>query len=182
MKAQFWSLDLVFAMVIFGFAVSILAYTWFNISAQLSSAYSGAAPIMQLQAQTLAQDLMSPGAPANWQSIVNTGSSQSWGNVSIGIVSSTGSSAISPAKLNALYLMSVTDYQALKLPLGLGFDYFITVATVPSSTSAVTTVIGRDPNANGALTVYTQRISAALNGAPVVVTVEVWTGSTFATG
>lgn len=180
-KAQFWSFDLVFAIVIFGFAVTILAYTWFNIDSQLASAYSGSAEIMQMQTQGLSQSLMAAGTPSDWQVTTNTLDSQAWGNMSIGIASSPGGS-ISGAKLAALSEMASSNYQATKLPLGIGFDYFISIANVPDSVNTVDVSIGMDPNAHGAISVYAQKIPATYGGIPVIVKVELWSNTGFAVG
>ena len=39
MKMQFWSFDVIFAIVIFSVAITILAFTWYDINNQLSLAY-----------------------------------------------------------------------------------------------------------------------------------------------
>ncbi|MCL5093008.1 MAG: hypothetical protein M1128_00895, partial [Candidatus Marsarchaeota archaeon] len=56
-KAQFWSFDVIFAIVIFTISLTILAYTWFNINNELALAYGNGGTIMELQAQTLAHTL-----------------------------------------------------------------------------------------------------------------------------
>lgn len=178
-RAQFWSIDLVFAVVIFGFVVTILAYTWFNMSSQLASSYGGATAILRVQGQTLSQQFMSPGSPGNWQSTVNTLSTGTWGNVSIGIGNPIGVGGISSNKLYTFVSMANSNYQATKQPLGVAFDYFIKIASVSGSFSIVA---GEDPNTYSGVSVFVQRIPSSLNGVPVIVTVELWAGTAFATG
>ncbi len=180
-RAQFWSFDLIFAVVIFSFAVTILAYSWFNINNQLASSYSPTYIMLQLQEQALSQSLMSPGAPANWQSTVNTLSTTSWTGVSVGIAASALNSSLSASKLYTFMSMANYNYQASKTPLGVAFDYYITVVSTGSA-NAVSISIGSNPSTNGALAVYAQKMSATLNGIPVVVTVNVWTNAGFALG
>ena len=181
-KAQFWSFDLIFSVVIFSFAITTLAYTWFNVNNQLASAYSGTSMMLQLQTQILSQDLMSPGTPGNWQSAVNTLNTANWGGVSIGLASSPSNSSISAGKLYTLISMANYNYMASKQPLGVAFDYYITIMGTPNTANTVSISIGRNPSTNGALAVYAQKMSATLNGVPVIVTVNVWTNTAFAFG
>jgi hypothetical protein len=180
-RAQFWSFDLIFAVVIFCFAITILAYTWFNINNQLASEYSSTSILLQLQAQTLSQGLMSPGAPGNWQNTVNTLSTPTWSGVSVGLATAQSSSSISASKLYTFMSMANYNYLATKPPLGVAFDYYITIVS-PSAANAISISIGKNPSTNGALATYAQKMSATLNGIPVVVTVNVWTGTAFALG
>ncbi len=181
-KAQFWSSDLIFSVVIFSFALTILAYTWFNIGNQLASAYSGTSIILQLQAQTLVQNLMTTGAPANWQSTVDTTNVMDWRDVSVGLASTSSNSSISTGKLYALISMANYNYPASKQPLGVAFDYYITIVGSPGSANTINIGIGRNPSTNIVLAEHSQRISATLNGVPVIVTVTVWTNTNFALG
>ncbi len=181
-KAQFWSFDLIFSVVIFSFAITILAYTWFTINTQLSNAYSPTYIILQMQEQALSQSIMSPGAPVNWQSAVNTLSTASWSGVSIGLAGSPSNSSISMNKLYALISMANYNYQALKPSLGVAFDYYITIVNSPSAANTVSISLGRSPFTNGALALFSQKMSATLNGIPVIVTVYVWTNAGFAIG
>jgi hypothetical protein len=181
-RAQFWSFDLIFSVVIFSAAITVLAYSWYNINSQLAGAYSSTSTLLQLQSQALSQNLMSPGEPGNWQSTVNTLSTSNWGNVGIGLATSSSNSSISAGKLYTLMSMANYNYQATKTPMGIAFDYYITIASGPNSANALNVSIGLNPATNGALSVYSQRLSSVLNGVPVVVTVKVWTASPFALG
>src|SRR5271157_6372527 len=94
-KAQFWSFDLIFSVVIFSFAITVLAYTWFSLNSQLASQYGSTAALLQQQTAVLSQNLMSPGVPQNWPGAVNTLNIASWSGMSIGLSSAASSAAIS---------------------------------------------------------------------------------------
>lgn len=181
MKAQFWSFDVIFAVVIFSFAITILAITWFSISNELAISYNNGGTLLQLQAQTLAQNLLSQGYPNNWQSIVNTTNSLTWGNVSIGLAGGTGSQSLSADKVTALSSMANYKYQATKATLGLAFDYYITIRSNPNNGAALNISIGQSPASGKALSVAVQKRSSLLDGVPVTVYTYVWTNTTIAT-
>ena len=181
MKAQFWSFDVIFAVVIFSTAITIMAFTWFNINNQLSLSYSNGASIMQLQLQSLSQSLLSPGSPSSWQSTVNTTNVSTWSGVSAGLGSGQGSVMLSSPKVYALMSMANYNYQESKQVLGTGFDYYITIKSNPATGSGINVVIGRSPYSNGAKTVYVQYKSAIINGMPVTMQVILWTNTTLVT-
>ena len=179
LKAQFWSFDVIFALVIFGVAITILTFTWYNITNQLSISSGNGAMILEIQTKAFASSILSPGSPQNWQSIVNTTDAASWGNVSIGLLSS--GSNISSSKLYAMMAMSNNDYVATKQPLGMAFDYYIVISSSPSDGAGLNIKIGKDPQANKALTTYVEKRSAFIDGVPVSIKMMVWTNTTLAT-
>lgn len=184
LKAQFWSFDVIFAIVIFSFAITILAFTWFNISNQLSLNYGSGSEIMQLQLQSVMQNILSPGTPSNWQSTINTTDPSTWGGVLVGLANSQGSYSLSSAKVYSF--ISITNYnssnyQATKQMLGTGFDYYITIRSISNIGSGIDINIGSNPATNGALTEYVDKAYANLNGVPVMVQVTLWTNTTLAT-
>lgn len=181
LKAQFWSFDVIFAIVIFSFAITVLAFTWFNINNQLSLSYGNGTGILQLQLQSLTQNIFSPGIPNNWQSIVNTTNTSTWRGFAIGLTSAQGSYSLSPNKVYTLISMSNRNYQASKQVLGVGFDYYITIKSNSNIGSGVNMTIGKSPFNSGALTVYVSKVSATMNGAPVMVQLMLWTNTTLAT-
>ncbi len=180
LKAQFWSFDVIFAVVIFSFAITILAFTWFNINSQLSIGYGNGSGIMQLQLQSLTQSLMSTGVPSNWQSTVNTLNTKTWSSTSIGLVSSQGSYALAPGKVYTFASMSNRNYQATKQALALGFDYYITIRSNSNIGSGINMSIGSNPFSKGALTIYVNNVQATMNGVPVTMQVILWTNTTLA--
>ena len=177
-KAQFWSFDVIFAVVIFSFAVTILALTWFNISNQLSVSYGNGAGIMQLQLQSLTQNLFSPGTPVNWQSSINATNVNTWSGITVGLESSQGSTTLSSNKVYTLLSMANYNYPATKQALGIGYDYYIRITSNSNVGSGINLTIGKNPSNNGALTVYINRGSAVMNGVPVNLQVIVWTNTT----
>ncbi len=180
-KAQFWSFDVVFALVIFGIALTVLTFTWYNLNNQLALAYGGGDTILQLQTKSLASGILSTGVPTNWQSITNTVNTATWSNVSIGLASAPLGSNISTSKLYTFMSMSNYNYQASKQTLGMAFDYYVTITSNPTVGAGLNITIGRNPQTNGALTTYVERRSAFINGIPVSVRVMAWTNTTLAT-
>lgn len=175
LKAQFWSIDVIFAVIIFSIALTILGFTWYNVNNQLALAYGSGAIIAQLQVHTLAQNLLSPGSPPGWIGMVNTTNTVTWANVSIGLSQAPSSSNISISKLYTFISMSNNNYQATKQELGVGYDYYITIVGGQFNITA-----GSNPATNGALTVYVERRNAILSGTPVTLTVIVWTNTPLA--
>lgn len=180
-KAQFWSFDVIFAIIIFVFAITVLAFTWFGISNQLSISYGNGPSIMQLQLQSVMHGILSPGVPNNWQSTIDTTNPSTWGEVAVGLTNQPGSYTISPGKLYSLISVSSYDYQATKQMLGTGYDYYITIKSTSQAGSGIDINIGLNPSSNGALTSYVGKEYANLNGVPVVVQVILWTNTTLGT-
>ena len=175
LKAQFWSFDVIFAMVIFILALSILGFTWYGVNNQLSIGYSSSSTVAQLQAHSLAQNLLSPGVPANWQSVVSVTNTLTWANVSTGLGTSYSGSNLSASKLYTLMAMAGYNYQATKYELGISYDYYITIYS-----GTININIGRNPANYGALTEYVEKRSAFLGGTPITLQVIVWTNSSLA--
>ncbi len=170
-KAQFWSFDALFAIMIFSVAVTILALTWLNISNELSLSSSNQGFIMQLQAQDVAQSLVSPGSPANWQSTINLTNPSSWIDDGVGLGSSQGSS-LSTTKLYALQSMVSYNYSAAGPALGTEFNYYITMNGGPFNVT-----MGDNPTTNNAVTTFLSRKSGVINGVPVKIVVYIWSSS-----
>lgn len=179
MKAQFWSFDVIFAIIIFSFAITILAYTWFNLSSQLAINSGNGSGIMQLQLQSLSRNLLSQGIPSNWQSVVNSTDPSTWGGISAGLAQANGGYSISSDKVYSLLSMSNSNYQASKQAIGTGFDYYITITSTQED--GVNIMIGRNPLNMNPLTVYVNREYATMDGTPVTITVTLWTNTTIAT-
>ncbi|MCL5430072.1 MAG: hypothetical protein M1504_01175 [Candidatus Marsarchaeota archaeon] len=169
-KAQFWSFDVIFAIVIFSIAITIVGVAWYNINNQLSLSYGNGATIMELQAKSLIQGLFSVGSPSDWQAAVNTTNTLTWYNVSAGFASEPLSSNLSMGKIYTLMAISNYNYQQSKMALGIGYDYYITI-----NGGIFNITMGKNPALNGAVTVYVEKRSAFINGEPVKVTAMVWT-------
>ncbi len=176
MRLQFWSFDIVFAIVIFSAAMTLIAFEWSGIEGQLSIAYSNNAQVMQLQAQTLGRSIFYTGWPPNWEGTVNSSNSLTWGLVSIGIGTGNGTQ-ISPQKLAALLSMANSNYPATKQLLGVSYNYYIRI-----SSQTVNLSIGKNPAKYGAVTIYSSFTNGYVYGSPVSVTASVWTNTSYGEG
>jgi hypothetical protein len=170
LKAQFWSFDAIFAIVIFSAAITILAFAWTTVNNQLTISYGNGPLIMQIQEQTLEQTLLSPGSPTDWQSIVNTTNSSTWGGIGVGLGNSTFGSSLSTQKIYTLMAMSNYDYPATKQSLGIGYEYLIAIYN-----NEFNVTMGSNPNTGNAVTVYVGEESVDVNGIPSIMKVELWT-------
>ncbi len=172
MKLQFWSFDVIFAMIIFSFAVTILAFVWYSINNQFSLSYGYGVASMQMQVQSLAARLLTPGTPVGWSSIIVANNTSTWNNISIGLLGSNGE--LSMQKLAALESMSNYNYEATKQAMGIGYDYYIIV-----NLQGINIPIGSSPYANNALTIQVINEPISINGAPGNMQVLVWTNMSF---
>ena len=172
MKAQFWSFDLVFAVIIFVFALVLLTYVWLNISGEYSLLYGRNVANIQLQLNSLGSQLLSPGIPSNWNYIVNFSAVSAWQNITVGLGNGT-SGSLSQFKINALQNMSSDNYQAAKPALGVGYDYYITITG-----SWISESIGKNPAQLNATSLQSSVLPVVINGAPAQMTIELWTNST----
>ncbi len=179
MRAQFWSFDVIFAIIIFSFAITILTYTWYTLNNQLSIGYGNGSGIMQTQLQQLSGMLFSQGQPSNWQGTVNTTNTITWIDIAIGIGTAGNRYSISPAKVYTFQSMSNYNYQAVKQELGIGYEYFITIKQMAPGGS-INMTIGRNPATHGALTSYVDREYGTMSGIPVAVQITLWTNTTLA--
>lgn len=172
MKAQFWSLDVIFAIIIFVFALLLLTVVWIDISGELSISYGGNIANMESQLQTLSNQVFSTGNPSNWNATLNFSLPSSWENVSIGLGNGTVG-ALSLSKINALKTMNFTNYQATKPALGVGYDYYITI-----SGNGYNTSIGSNPSTSNVTADQVVSVPAILNGKAVQVQIQLWSNST----
>ena len=171
-KGQFWSFDVLFALIIFSAAMTILAVAWLDLSSGLAITTGGVSYIMQLQAQAVAQNLMSPGSPGNWPSLINPTAQSTWSGVGAGLTSSLGSASLSSAKIYALQSMANYNYTAAGPEIGTTYNYYIMITG-----SAVNITIGRNPTTSNSVTTFIAKRSALLNGVSAQVVVYIWSGS-----
>ncbi len=172
MKAQFWSIDVIFAMVLFGVAIVIITFVWYNVSNQFALANGYGVESMQAQLQGFESRIMSAGHPANWNNYVNLGSTSTWSNLSAGLLGS--GSNLSTQKVLTLMAMANTNYQATKQDLGVGYDYYIIIR---SSTFDIH--IGLNPGNYNATSIQTSTVPVVIGGSPAYMQVMVWTNTTF---
>ena len=176
MRAQFWSFDGIFAMVIFVTAIVLLILVWNNLSGQFSLAYGFGVVTMQAQLQSLQNRIVTQGTPANWNSFVNVSKPSTWSNISIGLGAGSGAS-LSTSKIMTFMAMSdcnTITYQATKPLLGVGYDYYITI-----SGGNTTLAFGVPPYSYRATSIQVARQSVVVNGVPATMQIIVWTNKTF---
>ncbi len=177
MKAQFWSIDAVFAMVIFTGAMLILSIVWLGVSNQFSSEYSYGVGAMQFQLIGLVQKLQSQGTPPNWDSVLVSGSHGStilFRNATVGLEYGN-SGELSVNKIIALEALSNINYQATKQILGVGYDYYIRFYSSQYNMS-----IGMNPIVGNAVAIQTATVPVILNnGQSASMQVMVWTNTSF---
>ncbi len=176
MRAQFWSFDIIFAMVIFGASLVILTFVWVNISSQYALSYGLGIQTLQAQLQSLQQRLLLTGVPTTWDNIVNASNTTTWTNISIGLGNGKGN-RLSLKKIMTLMAMSnynTTTYQASKALLGIGYDYYIII-----NGTNETMAMGLPPYNSNPYAIQIARQSGVLNGIPVRIQVIVWTNKTF---
>ncbi len=179
MRAQFWSFDVVFAMIIFGSALVLLTFVWMEISGQFSLSYGLGSQTIQLQLQSLQRRILLPGNPSSWYSQINTTNTLTWNNISIGLGTGTGSQ-LSPGKIATFASIgnyNSVSYQATKPLLGIGYDYFIII-----NSTNYTMTIGKSPFAYNPYAMQVARQSATLNGAPVRIQIILWTNKSVGVG
>ncbi len=179
MRAQFWSFDIIFAIVIFSVALTLLVYTWYNVNNQLSLVYGNGASIMQLEVQGLSRSILTEGSPPYWNSMVNTSNPSTWSGISVGLATGPHTAELSQSKLYTLMAMAAnsTGYQETKQVLGIGYDYYIAI-----SGGGINVSIGENPATGGSLTTYVNSEHAFIGSTPVKVQVEVWTSQPFGVG
>lgn len=172
MKLQFWSFDVIFAMVIFAFAITILAFVWYNISNQFSFAYGYGSSSMQVQAQALANRLLTPGTPSFWSSMIIANNVSTWNSITIGLLGENGQ--VSPEKIAALESMSNYNYQATKQAMGVAYDYYILI-----NYQGIKFGIGLSPYSANAMSIYVVNKPIVINNTPATMQVMVWTNTSF---
>ncbi len=174
MRAQFWSFDIVFAMVIFVSTIALLAFAWSSVSGQFSVTYQNNVGLMQEQLQALSSTLQTPGYPSSWASSVNAINVSTWNNVSIGLVNQSGTGAISTDKVMALMAMSNYNYSETKAALGVGYDYYITIGN-----SDFDLAIGKNPTISNSTAVQLVSIPVIIDGQSAQMQIELWTNTSF---
>jgi hypothetical protein len=174
MKAQFWSFDIIFAIIIFLSAIILLSYIWLTISNEISTGSVYSVGEMQIQEQDLSSKLLSTGYPENWYSLINATNVQTWNNMSIGV--GTGQfNTVSYQKFLVLMAMSdynYTTYQETKSMLGITFNYYITI-----SNNNMNMKIGLNPQSYSASSVQVATKNIYINGQQAQMKILLWTNS-----
>ncbi len=176
MKAQFWSFDMIFAIVIFVVSIIILLYAWITISGQFSLSYGSSVNIMQWQMQNLGVSLLLPGQPTNWDAAINTTNTITWSNVTVGF-GNLSNSGLSYNKVMTFASMANANYSETKALLGVGYDYYINIGS-----SSFNITIGRNPVLYNPVSIQVLNEPVVIGGIPATMTIRVWTNTTFGIG
>lgn len=181
MKLQFLSFDAIFAIVIFTFAVSLMAFVWYTINSQVAISTGTSIQSMQLQLETLSEKILSPGYPLNWYAVADTSNSLTWANMTVGLGDGV-SGQLSQGKVTALASMAGGNYPSTKSLLGVSFDYYILISTTTYNLG-----IGKkpQPQSGSALNGVTQQVTnkaVTINGQPANMQIYIWTNSSFGIG
>ncbi len=173
MRAQFWSMDAIFAIVIFSLAIVLMTYVWYDITNQFALASGYGVSSAQNQLQALQTRLLGTGTPSDWYSTVEVSNTLSWSNVSIGLAG-PGTANLSSQKIFTLMAMSKSNYQASKQELGVGYDYYITITG-----SDFDLGIGSNPASQNATTEQVATLPVTISGRSAQMQIIVWTNTTF---
>ncbi len=173
MKAQFWSMDAIFAIVIFGVSIVLITFVWYDVTNQFTLASGYGVGAAQGQLQSLETRLVGPGSPSGWYSTISASNTVTWSNISIGL-GSTGQANLSTQKIFTLLAMSNNNYQATKQDLGVGYDYYIIIHG-----SNYNLAIGSNPAIKNATTEQVATIPVTISGSSAQMQIIVWTNTTF---
>lgn len=122
-KGQTWSYDLVIAIVAFMLTLAFLVFFWWSVSSTIGAPRGEK---LSEDAREMADILLSPGNPEDWNSIVNTSDPDSWAEAGlIGIGEGFGSKAISRDKAEKMLAMNATDYAALKGRFRSPYNFYV---------------------------------------------------------
>ncbi len=169
MKAQFWSFDIVFAIVIFFTALILLVLFWSSISNQYISSYHNPSYNIKLAESTLIYELFSQGEPSNWNLLINL-SNPGLYNFTPGLLNSKGSIDMNKlATLEAIANFNNSDYQLSKYLLHMPYDYFIEVKG-----SNLNITIGKNPFIYKAKYISSDIVPSEITNKSVNVIVYVW--------
>lgn len=124
-KGQVWSYDLIISTILFVIAMEILAFFWWSASTNMTEEKD----TMTLESIKVADNLVSPGSPADWQLPINMSDQSTWSDVQqIGLVRSwndNDTNVISTDKLYSFQMMSFTNYSLVKSKLRSRYDFYI---------------------------------------------------------
>jgi len=122
-KGQIWSYDLLVAVVVFILMLALVVFFWWSISS--TTGESGEHRLAK-EASNLADVLMSPGNPSDWEEKIDADNESTWAAISLlGIMESFDSPVISESKALALLEMNETNYDALKARFRSNYNFYI---------------------------------------------------------
>jgi len=118
-KGQVWSYDLMMSSILFVIAMGILAFFWWSARTNMTEEKD----TMTLESIKVADNLVSPGSPTDWQSSIDVNDQSTWSNVQqIGLGrswSASDSNVLSIDKLYSFQTMSSNNYSLTKSKLRL---------------------------------------------------------------
>jgi hypothetical protein len=124
-KGQVWSYDLMISSILFVIAMGILAFFWWSARTNMTEEKD----TMTLASIKVADTLVSPGSPTDWQSSIDVNNQSTWSNVQqIGLGrswSDSDSNVISTDKLYSFQMMSFNNYSFTKSKINSQYDYYI---------------------------------------------------------
>ena len=124
-KGQVWSYDLMMSSILFVIAMGILAFFWWSARTNMTEEKD----TMTLESIKVADNLVSPGSPTDWQSSIDVNDQSTWSNVQqIGLGrswSASDSNVLSIDKLYSFQTMSSNNYSLTKSKLRLRYDYYV---------------------------------------------------------
>lgn len=124
-KGQVWSYDLMMSSILFVIAMGILAFFWWSARTNMTEEKD----TMTLASIKVADTLVSPGSPTDWQSSIDVNNQSTWSDIQqIGLGrswSDTDSNVISTDKLYSFQMMSFNNYSFTKSRLNSQYDYYI---------------------------------------------------------
>ncbi len=174
MKAQFWSFDAVFGIILFIFGLIILTYAWITISNGYSSVTSNNAGSMQSELTKFNYLIFYPGTPSNWNSVINVSNATTWSGISAGFGKLSTPNELSESKLLSFLAMSNANYSLTKETLGISYDYYINISSKNFNLD-----IGKNPIPLSPTSINVVSEPVIINGYPAKLTLEVWTNTTF---
>ncbi len=154
-KGQFFSYDAIAAGAIFVLALSLLMTYWLSTSGGTGADYSR-------ESFRIAETLLTPGSPADWES----GAPKI-----IGIVEKPNSKEISPEKLSKFREIAGEDYEALKPILVVETEYWIEFSGENIDCSGSCS-FGKKPP--GGSEIFSTTRLVVMNGKPAALRVVLW--------
>ena len=124
-KGQVWSYDLIIGSILFVIAMGILAFFWWSARTNMSEQKD----VLILESIRVADSLVSPGSPTDWETHVNLNDQNTWDDVQqIGLVQSWNdneSNILSNCKVYNFRMMSFANYSLTKTKLRSRYDFYI---------------------------------------------------------
>jgi len=122
-RGQVWSYDLMISVVAFMLVLAFLIFFWWSVSTAIGMPRGER---MTEEALDMADILMSPGNPSNWNDTVNSSLTSTWGTIALlGVGESFGSPRLSQSKLEKLLAMNSTNYTELRLKFKTNYQFYV---------------------------------------------------------